>query len=132
MTDVLPNDILGLTDFRQELAQLLRSNLSDDIGVFDAIPDSIAPPAIYVTWGSPWLVPTSWCEYTSAIQLILLAQRIEPGGQYGVLENLVGQVAVILRAGRIAVRDVSSPYPMVFAGVNYLASSFNILREMGD
>lgn len=125
-------DLLGLTDYRTQLANILRENLSDDIGVFDAIPESVAPPSVYVTWGNPWLIQSTWCEYTSAMQIICLAQRIEPGGQYSVLESLVAQIALILRNNRIAMRDVSAPYPMVFAGVNYLAASFNLLAEMGE
>jgi hypothetical protein len=45
---------------------------------------------------------------------------------------LVGQIIQILRKARIAIRDVSPPYPMIFANVNYLAASFNIIQEMGD
>ena len=125
-------DVYGLTDFRTQLATLLRNDLPEDIGVSGDIPDSIAPPSVYVTWSSPWLIPTTFCEYTAAAQIIVIAARIEPGGQYAILESLVGQIVVILRKARIAIRDVSPPYPMVFAGVNYLAASFNILQEMGD
>lgn len=125
-------DTLGLTDFRTQMASVLVAGLPDDISVHDAIPDSIAPPSVYITWGNPWLVPTSWCEFTTQLQLILVAQRIEPGGQYSVLENLLGQVIGILKANRIAIRDASSPYPLVFAGVNYLAASIIILNEMGE
>jgi hypothetical protein len=121
-----------LTDFRTQIAAALVAGLPDDVGVFDSIPDSIAPPSVYVTWGSPWMVQTTWCEYTSMAQLILVAQRIEPGGQYGVLESLVSQVLAVLRTNRIALRDVSPPYPLVLAGVNYLSCSVNIITEMGD
>lgn len=125
-------DAYGLTDFRTQMATILRDNLPDDIGVSDSIPDSIAPPSVYVTWSSPWLIPTTFCDYTASVHLIVIAQRIEPGGQYAVLESLVGQIIQIMRKARIAIRDVSPPYPMVFAGVNYLAASFNIIQEMGD
>jgi len=125
-------DTLGLTDFRTQLAAWLSTDLPDDIGVFDAIPDSIAPPAVYITWGSPWLVQTTFCDYTSMAQLILVAQRIEPGGQYSVLESMVSQVLSILRNHRVALRDVTPPYPLVMGGVNYLASSVNVIQEMGE
>jgi hypothetical protein len=125
-------DVYGLTDFRTQLADLLRTELSDDIGVSGDIPDSIAPPSVYVTWSSPWLLPITFCEYTATAQIIVIAGRIEPGGQYAILESLVGQIIQILRKARIAIRDVSPPYPMIFANVNYLAASFNIIQEMGD
>lgn len=126
------SDALGLTAFREAIAKMLSDSLPDDIGVFDAIPDSIAPPSVYVTWSNPWLLPTTFCQYASAIQLILVAQRIEPGGQYGVLETLLGEVLTIIHANHIAVRDVTSPYPITLGGVNYLAASVNIVEEMGE
>lgn len=125
-------DTLGLTAFRETTAELLRDNLPGDIGVFDAIPDSIAPPSVYVTWSNPWLLPTTFCAYASAIQLILVSQRIEPGGQYGVLESLLSEVLSIIHTKRIVVRDVTSPYPISLGGVDYLAASINIVSEMGD
>ena len=125
-------DVYGLTDFRSQLATILRDELPDNIGVSGDIPDSIAPPSVYVTWSNPWLIPTTFCQYTAAAQIIVIAARIEPGGQYAILESLVGQIVQILRSARIPIRDVTPPYPMVFAGVNYLAASFNIIQEMGD
>jgi hypothetical protein len=125
-------DTLGLTGFRTQLATILRDNLDDDVGVFDAIPDSIAPPSVYVTWSNPWLVAQTWCEYTAAAQLIVVSQRIEPGGQYGVLESLVAEIITILRTQRVPIRDVTSPYPITLGGVDYLACSFNILTDVGE
>jgi hypothetical protein len=125
-------DAYGLTDFRQQIAKLLESNLPKEIGVFDCIPDSIAPPAVYVTWSAPWLTPSTFCDYVAACQVLAVAQRIEPGGQYAVLESLVGQIVQVFRSARIPIRDVSPPYPLIFAGVNYLAATFNIIQEMGD
>jgi hypothetical protein len=125
-------DLLGLTSFREQIAAILADNLSGDVGVFDCIPDSIAPPSVYVSWSNPWLIHTTFSEFTSAVQLIIVAQRIEPGGQYSVLESLVGEVVVIVRDNHIAIRDVTSPYPINLGGVDYLAASVNIIHEMGD
>jgi hypothetical protein len=126
------NDTLGLTAFRQYVAQLLTDNLTTEVGVTDAIPDSVAPPMVFVTWSTPWLVATTFCEYVSNLQIIVVAQRIEPGGQYGVLESIVGDITQILRANRLALRDVTSPYPIVLGGNNYLAASINVIHEIGD
>lgn len=125
-------DTLGLTSFRTELAQYLRDGLADDIGVLDSIPDSIAPPCVYVAWSNPWLVGQTWCEYIAVARLIAVAQRLEPGGQYGVLESLVGDIISILKQHRIPLRDVTSPYPIVLGGVDYLACSFNLITDVGD
>lgn len=117
---------------RERIASLLHDGVSGDVGVFDAIPDSISPPAIYVSWANPWLTATTWCEYTTAIQLICVAARIEPGGQYTTLENLVSETIGIMRENRIAIRDVTSPYPIAMGGVSYLAASVNIIEEIGE
>lgn len=126
------SDTLGLTKYREDMAALLRAELPDDIGVFDIIPDSIAPPAVYVAWSNPWLVATTFCQYNATVQLICVAARIEPGGQFTVLEELVSEVIEVCQNKRIAIRDATSPYPIVLGGVNYLAAVVNIVTEMGD
>jgi hypothetical protein len=125
-------DVLGLTAFREEMAQVLRDGLDTDVGVLDSVPDAIAPPVIYVTWSTPWMVPTTWCEYTANLQLIVVTQRLEPGAQYGVLESIIGDVVTLLKSKRYTLRDVTSPYPIVLGGVNYLAASVNVIHELGD
>jgi len=125
-------DVLGLTAYRTDMATILRDGLDDSIGVFDCIPDSIAPPAVYIAWANPWLVPTSWCEYTTLLQLILVAQRIEPGGQYATLESMLGNVLGILKSNHVAIRDANSPFPLNIGGVDYLSASINLITEMVD
>jgi hypothetical protein len=126
------SDYLGLTKYREQMATMLRAELPPDIGVFDIIPDSIAPPAVYIAWSNPWLRSTTFCQYDATLQLICVAARIEPGGQFTVLEDLVGDVFETLHSKRIAIRDASSPFPIVLGGINYLAATVNIVTEMGD
>lgn len=121
-----------LTTYRESVTQILRDALPDDYALIDHIPDSIAPPAVVWGWSSPWVIPTTWCEFTSTAELICVSQRIEPGGQLGILESMVETIMGILVANRIALRDVTSPYPIVLGGVNYLATSINIVTELGD
>ena len=123
---------MTLTEYRVSVTDILRENLPDEIAIIDHIPDSIAPPAIVWGWASPWILPSSWCEFTSVAELVCVSQRIEPGGQLGVLESMVEMVLSILRTNRIAFRDVTAPYPIVLGGVNYLATSVNIVTELGD
>jgi hypothetical protein len=125
-------DLLGLTSFRTQISKMIRDGLDESISVSDAIPDSITPPAVYVAWANPWMIGSTWCEYTTLLQLIVVAQRIEPGGQYGILESLVGEILAILRKNRVSLRDVNSPYPISLGGVVYLACSINLITEMGD
>lgn len=124
-------DALGLTQWRENMCQLLSAEMPADVGVFDIIPDSISPPAVYIAWANPWLVSTTFCQYASSIQLICVAARIEPSGQYNVIEELVTTVLGVLHTARIAVRDATSPFPLALGGVNYLAASINIIDEMG-
>lgn len=121
-----------LTEFRTDIMKLMSDQLPDDVAVIDHIPDSIAPPAVVWGWAQPWLAFTTWCQYTSNGELIVVSQRIEPGGHLGILESLVTMVVDILRGSRIAIRDVTAPYPIVLGGVNYLATSVNIIHELGD
>lgn len=125
-------DVLRLTAYREEIYTLLRDALPADIGVFDIIPDSIAPPAVYIAWGNPWLLPTTFCQYASAVQLICVAARIEPGGQFAILETLIGDVVTVLHENKIAIRDATSPFPIALGGLNYLAATVNIVSDMGD
>lgn len=119
-----------ITDVREEYATLLRNNLPSNVGVFDAIPDSIAPPTVFVTWSNPWLINFTWCDFVANVQLIVVTQRIEPGGQYGVLEDLVFQLVGILRDNKLTMRDITSPYPISLGGVNYLACSINLIHDL--
>jgi hypothetical protein len=126
------SDALGLGTLRETITQYLRDGVTGDIGVFDAIPDSIAPPALYVAWSNPWLAATTFCQYTGMMQVICVAARIEPGGQYSTLESLVSETLSIFHSKRVTVRDVTAPYPIVLGGVNYLAASVNIIDDIGD
>lgn len=121
-----------LTDYRVSVATILRENLPDEIAVIDHIPDSIAPPVIVWGWASPWVLPNTWCQFSTTAEIICVSQRIEPGGHLGVLESMVEMVLDILSSNRIALRDVTAPYPIVLGGVNYLATSVNIVQELGD
>lgn len=123
---------MTLTGYRKSVTAILADALPDDVSLIDHIPDSIAPPAVVFGWANPWLVATTWCEFTSVAELIVVSQRIEPGGHLEILESMVETIVDILVMNRIAIRDVTAPYPVVLGGVNYLATSVNIVTELGD
>ena len=106
--------------------------MADEVAVVDSIPDSVAPPAVFLTWADPWVTPATFCDYTVNINVIVVAQRIEPGGQYGVLEGLVSAITPALKPTDYLVKDASSPYPITLGGVNYLACSVNLSTEIGE
>lgn len=125
-------DSLGLGALRERITTVLRENVSGDTGVFDAIPDSIAPPALYVTWSNPWLVSQTFCQYIGTLRIICVAARIEPGGQFATLETLVSETLEIFHDNKIPVRDVTAPFPLQLGGVNYLAAAVNVINDIGD
>jgi hypothetical protein len=124
---------MKLETVRETLYSILRANLADDVAVVDSIPDSVAPPSVFISWADPWVSPSTFCDYTVNINVIVVAQRIEPGGQYGILEGLVSIIMPALKSGsEFLVKDASSPYPITLGGVNYLACSVNLSCEIGD
>lgn len=124
---------MKLENVRTELYVILRATLDDNVGLVDSIPDAIAPPSVFIAWAEPWVSPSTFCDYTVNVNVIVVAQRIEPGGQYGILEGLVSVIMPALKAERsFLVKDASSPYPIVLGGVNYLACSVNLSCEIGD
>ena len=124
---------MKLETVRETLFSILRANLSDEVAVVDSIPDSVAPPSVFITWADPWVSPSTFCDYTVNVNVIVVAQRIEPGGQYGILEGLVSIIMPALKVGsEFLVKDASSPYPITLGGVNYLACSVNLSCEIGE
>lgn len=123
---------MKLENVRTDLFTFLRAGLADDVAVIDSIPDSVAPPSVFINWADPWVTPSTYCYYTVNLNVIVVAQRIEPGGQYGVLESLVSTIVPLLRPTEFLVKDSTSPYPITLGGVNYLACSVNLSCEIGE
>jgi len=124
---------MKLENVRTNLYTILRAAMADDVAVIDSIPDGVAPPSVFLTWADPWVTPVTFCDYTVNINVIAVAQRIEPGGQYGVLEGLVSIIMPTLKdSPDFLVKNASSPYPITLGGVNYLACSVDLSCEIGD
>jgi hypothetical protein len=122
-----------LETVRTDLYQILRNTLADDVGLVDSIPDSIAPPSVFIAWADPWVTPSTMCFFNVNLSVIVVAQRIEPGGQYGILEELVSIIMPVLKQSRdFLVKEATSPYPMTLGGVNYLACSVNLSCDIGE
>jgi len=124
---------MKLETVRTDLAAILTSAVDSGTSVIDAIPDSVAPPSVYITWADPWVTPGTFCDYAVNVNVIVVAQRIEPGGQYGILEGIISTIVPALRASKdFTVKDASSPYPITLGGVNYLAASVNLTCDIGE
>ena len=117
---------------RQELAAICSTALPVEWGVVDHLPDSVAPPMVLVAWGDPWMKPSTMCAFESTMELMLIAQRIEPGGKLETLEDGVSTLLPALKSSDFTLIDTTAPYPMQIAGVDYLACSINLNYEVGD
>jgi len=123
---------MKLSLVREELATILNAALPVEASVIDHLPDSVQPPCVLVGWSDPWLKPSTLCAYQAAMEVMVVAQRIEPGGKLETLEDMVSSILPALKSTEFAVIDVTSPFPMQIAGVDYLVASINILHDIGD
>ena len=124
---------MNLAPARTELADALKAWLPDSVSVVDHLPDSITPPVVLVAWSDPWVTPATLCAWQCAMQLIILAQRLEPGGKLETLEEIVSAILPPMKSlPQWQVVDVSAPFPMQVAGVDYLAASVNLTYDMDE
>lgn len=114
---------------REDAAAIAVAALPTSVGVVDHIPDSVAPPVVLVAWSDPWLTPDTFCGYEARLEIIAVAQRLEPGGKVETLEDICAALVDAYKAsGVFTVVDLTSPYPLEIAGVSYLAASVNITK----
>lgn len=124
---------MKLASAREELATIVASATASDTGVVDHIPDSVAPPVVFVAWSDPWLQKATFCDWQAAMELVLVSQRIEPGGHTETLENMVESIVIAIKqSSAFVVVDVTAPYPLQVGGVNYLAASINITHDLEE
>jgi len=115
---------------REELATICVATLPIEWGVVDHLPDSVAPPMVLVAWGDPWMKPSTLCIYEATMELMLIAQRIEPGGKLETLEEGVSLLLPALKGTDFTLIDTTAPYPVQIGGVDYLACSINLTYDL--
>lgn len=123
---------MKLALLREYLATEIALVVPDDVSVIASVPDSIAPPCVIVSWGEPWLLPSTHCLFVASLDVICIAARIEPGLQLGVLEDLVSAIVPSFKGMGMAVGSVSSPFPLTLGGVDYLSASINVIQEVEE
>lgn len=121
---------MNLTAVRTEYATLISGVVKSDVSVVASLPDSVAPPAVLIGWGDPWLTQDTLCGWVANLEIMIVAIRIEPGGQYETIETLVALIASTLRESKKVIRDITSPYPLSLGGLEYLSASINITHEV--
>jgi len=115
---------------REELAAICAAALPTEWGVVDHLPDSVAPPMVLISWGDPWLKLSTMCAYEVTMEIILVAQRIEPGGKLETLEDGVASILPAIKGTYFTLIDTTAPYPMQVGGVDYLACSINLTYDL--
>lgn len=123
---------MNLTAAREELAGILNGALSTDVAVIDHLPDAIAPPCTLVAWADPWLKYSTLCAFEAQMEVMCIAQRIEPGGKLQTLEEMVSVILPALKGTYFTLVDVTAPYPLQVGGVDYLAASVNLTYDVED
>lgn len=122
-----------LSTVRTAAAALALGATADDVVVVDHLPDQVAIPAVLVWWGDPMVTHSTLCFWAARVELIVLAGRIEPGGQLDTLEEIVAALIVAFRAsGVFTVTEATAPYPLELAGVTYLAASVNVQTDVEE
>lgn len=116
---------------REDIAAIVAANVGNEVGVVDHLPDSIAPPVVLVAWSDPWLKPSTYCEWQARLELIVVAQRLEPGGKLETLEDIVAAILPAIKQSQsYQVIDTTAPYPLQIGSVDYLAASINIQTDL--
>ena len=118
---------------RTTIATALAEWLPNTVSIVDHLPDSITAPCVIVAWSDPWVKPSTLCAWQAAMELMVIAQRIEPGGKMETLEDIVEIVCPAIKAmPEYQCVDVTAPYPVQIAGVDYLAASINLTYDCED
>lgn len=113
----LATGTLTLSEVRAQAAIALAPAEDGDPDVLSNVVDAPTPPALMLLWDDPWLEPKgmSACIWTARMDVLCIAQRVEPGAGVEKLEELVTFVL-----GRMAAD--AFPWPVarvVQPGIHY-------------
>jgi hypothetical protein len=121
------------SEIRTAAATIVAATVDITVAVVDHIPDQVAVPCVMVGWRDPWQEPETMCTTTVLLELIVVAQRIEPGGQYELLEEISDALRDAFRAAPdFQWVGSTAPYPMTLAKIDYLAASLNLSHTLED
>lgn len=123
-------DRVKLSTVRTDCATIIGTALPNDVGVIDFLPDSIAPPVVLIAWSDPWLKPSTICAYEARMEVLCVAQRIEPGGRLETLEDIVSAILPAMRGSGFTLQEVTSMYPLNIGGNDYLAASLTYIYDV--
>jgi len=118
----------ALSELRESVGAALEGDgvYPEDATVLVDTVDSLTPPAYLLVWGTPWMVPTTFCVQTVRLDVVCIAGRIEPAPGIETLETMVAVALNRLRDGRFPEATVLPPGPFEIGGVRYLAARLSI------
>lgn len=119
---------MNLLDARAKLAAALAPLNPTDPTVLVDLVDAIAPPALMLGWGEPWLAPQTACLRTGRLVITAVAARLQPGAGIATLEELIDYTLARLAAdgGPWPLDTVSGPRSFTIANINYLAARLTL------
>jgi len=118
----------ALSELRESVGAALEGDgvYPEDATVLVDTVDSLTPPAYLLVWGTPWMVPTTFCVQSVRLDVVCIAGRIEPAPGIETLETMVAVALNRLRDGRFPEATVLPPGPFEIGGVRYLAARLSI------
>lgn len=105
----------------------------DDWPVHEGPADSVTPPCFVIVWPDPgrdWLAPQTVCGELAAVDVIMVAARIEPTPGYEQLEAMAAAALPAFGEAGITYLRVGGPGPFDAAGITYLAARMNIRQPI--
>ena len=118
----------ALSDLRSRVADALAlpSPLPDDATVLPDVVDSVTPPAYLLVWGSPWIVPATFCDHLVRLDVVCIAGRMDPAPGIETLETMLAAALNRLRAAKLPEATVQPPARFDVGGVPYLAARLSL------
>ena len=118
----------ALSDLRESVGVALTGDgvFPEDATVLVDTVDSLTPPAYLLVWGTPWMVPATFCVQTVRLDVVCIAGRIDPAPGVETLETMVAVALNRLRDARYPEATVQPPGPYEVGGVRYLAARVSI------
>lgn len=125
---------MKITEAREAAKTIVIAATDAFVAVVDHIPDQVSVPSVLIGWRDPWLTPSTVaaCQVAANLEVIVVAQRIEPGGQLEQIETLVADIWAAFVPSDFVVVEATAPFPMTLAGVDYLASSLNLTYDLEE
>jgi len=111
----------ALADFRDRVALALAPSNGDEWNTQPLPVDAIEPPAYMLIWADPWLVPSTFCDATAQLDVIVVSARMDPAPGMEILETLVETALDRLAHANVGQRQVGAPGPLTVGGLTYQA-----------